>query len=86
MVHRVAVNSLLEMLADTRVCIEGLGGDDIPGIASLLLKTSAVERHHIAASQSRPSLTWKDLRDEVSDLAALVCRTGVRYGYDCQGL
>ncbi len=86
MVHWVAVNSLLEMFADTRVRIEDLGGDGMPGIASLLLKISAVERQHIAASQSRPSLTWKDLRDEDSDLAALVCRTGVRYGYDCEGL
>ncbi len=86
MVHSVAVNSLLEMFADTRVHIEDLGGDDMPGIVSLLLKISAVERQHIAFSQSRLSLTWKDLRDEDSDLAALVCRTGVRYGYDCEGL
>jgi hypothetical protein len=86
MVHWVAVNSLLEMFADTRVRVEDLGGYGMPGIASLLLKISPVERHHIAASQSRPSLTWKDLRDEDSDLAALVCRTGVRYGYDCEGL
>ncbi len=86
MVHWVAVSSLLEMFADTRVRIEDLGGDDVPGNASLLLKISAVERHHIAASRYRPSLTWKDLHDEDSDLAALVCRTGVRYGYDCQGL
>ncbi len=83
MVHWVAVNSLLEMFADTRVRIEDLGGDSMPTIASLLLKTSRVEHHHIAASQS---LTWKDLRDEDSDLAALVCRTGVRYGYACEGL
>ncbi len=86
MVHWVAVNSLLEMFVDTRVCIEDLGGDSMPGNASLLLKISAVARQHIAFSQSRPSLAWKDLRDEDSDLAALVCRTGVRYGYDCQGL
>ncbi len=86
MVHWVAVISLLEMFADTRVRIEDLGGDDMPGNASLLLKISAVERQHIATFQSRPSLTWKDLRDEDSDLAALVCRTGVRYGYDCEGL
>ncbi len=86
MVHWIAVNSRLEMFSDTRVCIEDLGGDDMPGIVSLLLKISAVERHHIATSQSRPSLTWKDLRDEDSDIAALVCRTGVRYGYDCEGL
>jgi hypothetical protein len=86
MVHWVAVNSLVEMFADTRVCIEGLGGDSLPRIASLLLKISAVERQRIATSQSRLSLTWKDLRDEDSDLAALVCRTGVRYGYDCEGL
>jgi hypothetical protein len=86
MVHWVAVNSLLEMFADTRVRIEDLGGDDMPGNASLLLKISAVERQHLATSQPNPSLTWKDLRDEDSDLAALVCRTGVRYGYDCEGL
>jgi hypothetical protein len=82
MVHWVAVNSLLEMFADTRVRIEDLGGDDMPGIASLLLKISAAERQRISTSQPHPSLTWKDLRDEDSDLAALVCRTGVRYGYD----
>ena len=52
MVHWVAVNSLLEMLADTRVPIEDLGGDSMPGIAYLLLKISAVERQHIAASHS----------------------------------
>jgi hypothetical protein len=86
MVHWVAINSLLEMFADTRVRIEDLGGDHMPGIAFLLLKISAVERQHIAASQSRPSLIWKDLCDEDSDFAALVCRTGVRYGYDCEGL
>ncbi len=86
MVHWIAVNSLLEMFADTRVRIEDLGGDSMPGIASLLLKISAVERQHIATSQSRASLAWKDLRDEDSDLAALVCRTGVRYVYDCEGL
>ena len=45
MVHWVAVNSLLEMFVDTRVCIEDLGGDDIPGNISLLLKISRAPPH-----------------------------------------
>jgi hypothetical protein len=44
-VHWVAVNSLLEIFADTRVCIEDLGGDDIPGNISLLLKISRAPPH-----------------------------------------
>ncbi len=84
MVHWVAVNSLLEMFADTRVRVEDLGAD-IPQTAAFLLDISAADRQTIASSQPRPSLTWKDLRDEDSDLAALVCRTGERYGYECVG-
>ncbi len=83
MVHWIAVNSFLEMFADTRVRVEELGGSLMPKTASFLLGISKVERQAIVADQTKPTLTWKGLHDEDSDLAPLVCRTGERYGYNC---
>jgi hypothetical protein len=84
MVHWVAVNSFLEMFADTRIRLEELGGTLMPKTASFFLDISNVERQAIIANQTKPTLTWKGLYDEESDLAALVCRTGERYGYKCK--
>jgi hypothetical protein len=86
MMHWASVNSLLDMFADTRIRIEDLGGANMTGIASLLLNIGQVERQRIVTSLPRQALTWKDLRDEDIDLAALVFRTWARYGYDCMGL
>ncbi len=83
MVHWVAVNSFLEMFADARIRVEELGGSLMPKTASFFLDISKVERQAIIANQTKPTLTWKELHDEDKDLAALVCHTGERYGYNC---
>ncbi len=86
MVHWVALNSLLEMISDTRIRVEDLGGAVKDGVASFLLNISVFDRKTIGSSLPSPTISWKDLQAEDNDLAALVCRTGMRYGYNCTSL
>lgn len=83
MVHWVTINTLLELFADARLRVSDLDSSQMPGLANVLLDIGATERRRIARSQASPVLTWADMHASDPELSAVVCRTGMRYGFVC---
>jgi len=79
----VTINTLLELFADARLRVSDLDSSQMPGLANVLLDIGATERRRIASSPGKPLLTWADMHASDPELGAVVCRTGMRYGFVC---
>ena len=77
--HSTAVLLQFKTCVTARHSIVILGGASLPEITCLLLCMCPVARQQVVTSLPRPLLTWKDPRDDVCDLAAIVCC--VAWGY-----
>ncbi len=82
LVHWVAVNSLLETIAD-RIRVEDLTNESLSGRANVLLSLHAQDREGVVLSQLPTTLTWDVLYAEDARVAMMACTTARRYGYPC---
>ncbi len=83
LVHWVAVNSLLETVADDRIRVEDLTNASLGGRAKVLLSLHAQDIEEVVRSQIPTILTWDVLYAEYARVAMMACATARRYGYTC---
>ncbi len=83
LVHWVAINSLLETVADDRIRVEDLTNESLSGRANVLLSLHAQDREGVVLSQLPTTLTWDVLYTEDARVAIIACATARRYGYPC---